>query len=98
MNNSTKFLVNKKDSGKRLDIFLSKKISHLTRSYIKKIIETKQVAINKKIVTSPSKKIKTDDSINIKNSGTEKNSFLEVTKEIESVLNKLKMLQFSEEE
>ena len=39
-----------------------------------------------------------DDSINIKNSGTEKNSFLEVTKEIESVLNKLKMLQFSEEE
>ncbi len=65
MNNSMKFLVNKKDSGKRLDIFLSKKISHLTRSYIKKIIETKQVSINKKIITSPSKKIKTDDSINI---------------------------------
>ena len=39
-----------------------------------------------------------DDSINIKNSGTEKNSFLEVTKEIESVLNKLKMIEFSEEE
>ena len=39
-----------------------------------------------------------DDSINIKNSGTENNLFLEVTKEIESVLNKLKMIEFSEEE
>ena len=39
-----------------------------------------------------------EDSINIKNSSNEKNSFLEVTKEIESVLNKLKMLEFSEEE
>ena len=39
-----------------------------------------------------------ENSINIKNSSNEKNSFLEVTKEIESVLNKLKMLEFSEEE
>ena len=39
-----------------------------------------------------------EDSINIKNSSNEKNSFLEVTKEIESVLNKLKMIEFSEEE
>ena len=39
-----------------------------------------------------------EDSINIKNSSNEKNSFLEVTKEIESVLNKLEMLEFSEEE
>tara|TARA_Y100000748_G_C15283064_1_gene405318 strand:- start:80 stop:277 length:198 start_codon:yes stop_codon:yes gene_type:complete len=39
-----------------------------------------------------------DDSKNIKNSNNEKNSLLEVTKEIESVLSKLKMLEFSEEE
>ena len=38
------------------------------------------------------------DSKNIKNSNNEKNSLLEVTKEIESVLSKLKMLEFSEEE
>ena len=38
------------------------------------------------------------DSKNIENFSNEKNSLLEVTKEIESVLNKLKMLQFSEEE
>ena len=35
-----------------------------------------------------------EDSINIKNSSNEKNSYLEVTKEIESVLNKLKILSF----
>tara|TARA_B100001769_G_C21915377_1_gene493799 strand:+ start:549 stop:746 length:198 start_codon:yes stop_codon:yes gene_type:complete len=39
-----------------------------------------------------------DDSKNIENFSNEKNSLSEVTKEIESVLNKLKMLQFSEEE
>ena len=39
-----------------------------------------------------------DDSKNIENFSNEKNSLSEVTKEIESVLNKLKMLEFSEEE
>ena len=56
MNNSMKFLINKIDSGKRLDIFLSKKISHFTRSHIKKIIEMSNVTINKKVITFPSKK------------------------------------------
>ena len=32
-----KFLVKKKDDNKRLDVFLSEKINHLTRSNIKKI-------------------------------------------------------------
>tara|TARA_B100001029_G_scaffold130504_1_gene109431 strand:+ start:278 stop:1246 length:969 start_codon:yes stop_codon:yes gene_type:complete len=58
-----KFLVNKIDSGKRLDIFLSKKISYLTRSNIKKIIEAKHVKINKKMINFPSQKIKTNDTI-----------------------------------
>ena len=63
MTNSMKFLATKKDDNKRLDIFLSKKIDHLTRSNIKKIIESYNVKINKKITDSPSKKIKAKDVI-----------------------------------
>ena len=58
-----KFLVEKKDDGKRLDVFLSKKIDYLTRSNIKKIIESKNVKINKKTNSSSSKKIKLNDEI-----------------------------------
>ena len=61
-----KFLINQQDSGKRLDIFLSKKIDFYTRSYIKKIITSGNVTINKKNVHSPSKKIKVKDQIEIK--------------------------------
>ncbi|MBD1172594.1 RluA family pseudouridine synthase [Pelagibacterales bacterium SAG-MED05] len=66
MNNSMKFLVKKKDDSKRLDIFLSEKIKHLTRSNIKKIIESRNVKINKKITDSPSKKVKIIDEVMIK--------------------------------
>ena len=61
-----KFLVKKSDDSKRLDIFLSEKIKHLTRSNIKKIIESKNVKINNKITDSPSKKIKIDNEVVIK--------------------------------
>ena len=61
-----KFLVKKSDDSKRLDIFLSEKIKHLTRSNIKKIIESKNVKIDKKIADSPSKKIKIDNEVVIK--------------------------------
>ena len=66
MNNSIKFLVSEKDNSSRLDIFLSKKIDHLTRSNIKKIINSNQVKINKKVTNSSSKKIKLSDVIEIK--------------------------------
>ena len=66
MNNSMKFLVKKSDDSKRLDIFLSEKIKHLTRSNIKKIIESQIVKINNKIADSPSKKIKIDNEVVIK--------------------------------
>ena len=66
MNNSMKFLVSEKDDGIRLDIFLSKKIDHLTRSNIKKIINSDYVKINKKIADSSSKKVKLNDIIEIK--------------------------------
>ena len=61
-----KFLVSEKDNGSRLDIFLSKKIDHLTRSNIKKTIDSNQVKINKIITNSSSKKIKSSDVIEIK--------------------------------
>jgi 23S rRNA pseudouridine1911/1915/1917 synthase len=60
-----KFLVKEKDDSKRLDVFLSNKINHLTRSNIKKIIESNNVKINKKITSSSSKKVKLNDSITI---------------------------------
>ena len=66
MNNSMKFLVTEKDNGSRLDIFLSKKIDHLTRSNIKKIINSNNVKINIKVSNSPSKKIKLHDVVEIK--------------------------------
>ena len=59
------FLVKENDDGERLDVFLSKEISHLTRSNIKKIIDSNNVKINKKMVNSSSKKVKLNDSVSI---------------------------------
>ena len=67
-----KFFINKNDNDIRLDVFLSNKIVHLTRSNIKKIIENGNVKINNKIINSPSKKVKTTESISV--SLKEKNS------------------------
>ena len=49
MNNTIKFSVDSKNSGKRLDVFLKENISHLTRSFLKKLIENEKVKLNKKI-------------------------------------------------
>ena len=69
MNKTIEFSINKKNNGERLDVFLSKEIKNLTRSYIKKLIEKKNVRLNKSIKTSPSTKIKTND----KNAGKGRN-------------------------
>ena len=63
MNKTIEFLINKKNNGERLDVFLSKKIKNLTRSYIKKLIEKNNVRLNKTINTSASTKVKTKDKI-----------------------------------
>ena len=63
MNKTIEFSINKKNSGERLDIFLSKKITTLSRSYIKKLIEKNQVILNNITNTSPSSKVKTNDKI-----------------------------------
>ena len=63
MNKTIEFLVDRRNSGERLDVFLSKKITIHTRSYIKKLIEKKNVKLNKVINNSPSTKIKTNDKV-----------------------------------
>jgi len=62
---SIKFLVDKCDSGKRLDIFLSEKLDELTRSNIKKVIDAGGVSVNYSVNLFASKKIKLNDSISI---------------------------------
>ena len=63
MDNTIKFSVNSKNSGKRLDIFLTENINYLTRSFLKKLIKNNQVKINNKVISSPSVKIKLEDQI-----------------------------------
>ena len=63
MNNTIKFSVDVKNNGKRLDIFLRENVKNFTRSYLKKIIENKQVRLNTSILTAPSTKIKDKDEI-----------------------------------
>jgi len=63
MNKTIKFFVEKKFSGERVDIFLSKKIKNYTRSYIKKLIGENNMEINDKLIKSPSTKIKENDQI-----------------------------------
>ena len=65
MNNTIKFSVDESNRGKRLDVFLAENINHLTRSFLKKLIENEQVKINKKIITSPSTKVKIKDLVSI---------------------------------
>ena len=63
MNNTIKFLVDLKDSGKRLDVFLADNVKNFTRSYLKKLIENNQVKLNEKVFLLPSVKIKYKDKI-----------------------------------
>ena len=66
MNNTIKFSVNPQNNGKRLDIFLTENLDNYTRSFLKKLIENKQVKLNNNIASSPSAKIKYKDKIEIK--------------------------------
>ena len=63
MNNTIKFSVDKKNSGKRLDVFLAENINHLTRSFLKRLIENEQVKLNKKVLKAPSTKVKYKDQV-----------------------------------
>ena len=65
MNNTIKFSVSSQNNGKRLDIFLSENIKNYTRSFLKKLIENKQVRLNNISSVSPSAKVKYNDQITV---------------------------------
>ena len=65
MNKTTTFFVEDISDNLRLDKYLASKLKTLTRSQIKKIILSKNVSINKKTTLSPSKKLKSGNSIEI---------------------------------
>ena len=65
MNNTIKFSVDTQNSGKRLDVFLTENIENYTRSFLKKLIENKQVKLNNNLLISPSTKIKFRDLITV---------------------------------
>ena len=64
-NNTIKFSTEEKDIGKRLDVVLTEKIPDLTRSSLKKIVESDGVKIDNLVVNSPSKKLKLKQLISI---------------------------------
>jgi 23S rRNA pseudouridine1911/1915/1917 synthase len=66
MNKTIKFLVKSNDNNMRIDIYLSKNIKHLSRSFVKKLIEEGQIKLNNITVNTPSTKIKAKDKIIIK--------------------------------
>ena len=63
MHKTIEFLVGNSEAFSRVDVYLSKEINYLTRSFIKKIIKEKNLIINGNIVDSPSAKIKANDKI-----------------------------------
>ena len=65
MNNTIKFSVDTKNSGKRLDVFLTKNLKDFTRSSLKKLIEDKRVKLNDNTLTTPSTKVKFEDQVEI---------------------------------
>ena len=65
MNKTTTFFAQLEDNNLRLDKFLTNKLKSFTRSQIKKIIASKAVKIQNKVVSSASKKIKDGEKIEI---------------------------------
>ena len=65
-NNTMKFSINKEEAGIRIDIILANKITNLTRSNIKKVINSRNLKINNLTVTLASRKTKINDYIFVK--------------------------------
>ena len=56
-------IVDEKNEGHRIDIFINKKESLLSRTRIKNLILNKKLKINNQTIITPSKKIKLHDKI-----------------------------------
>ena len=76
MKKTIKLLVNQKDNNKRIDVFLSEIIKEFTRSYIKKLIERKNLLINGRVIKRASTKIKVFDSIKFSLENKENNKLI----------------------
>ena len=76
MKKTIKLLVDQRDNNKRIDVFLSEIIKELTRSYIKKLIERKNLLINGQVIKRPSTKIKVFDSIKFSLENKENNKLI----------------------
>ena len=70
MNNSIKLLVSEDSNDERIDVFLSKELENLTRSFIQKLIKKKKVKINEKSIVTPAMKVKKNDKIVVINNYT----------------------------
>ena len=57
MKNTIKLIVDINDVNQRIDVFLNKKNSHVSRSRIKNLILKKKLKVNNKILIDPSKKV-----------------------------------------
>ena len=65
MKNIINLIVKDDEKNQRVDQFISNKEKDLSRTRIKNLILNKKLKINKKTITDPSKKICTDDFINL---------------------------------
>ena len=65
MNKTTFFFIEESDKNTRLDKFLTDKLKSLSRSQIKKVILSKGVKIDKKVVVSSSEKLKEGSKVEI---------------------------------
>ena len=63
MNDKIKYIVESKEENQRIDIFLNKKNTELSRTRIKNLILSGNVKYNGDILTDPSKKINAEDNI-----------------------------------
>jgi len=63
MNNKIKYIVESKEENQRIDIFLNKRNTELSRTRIKNLILNGNVKYNNDILTDPSKKINAEDQI-----------------------------------
>ena len=74
MKNIINLIVKDDENNQRVDQFISNKEKDLSRTRIKNLILNKKLKINKKTITDPSKKICSDDSINLEIPGPKKTS------------------------
>ena len=65
MKKKINLIVTENDKNLRVDVFINKKTSDLSRTRVKNLILDKKLKLNNKIIIDPSKKISNGDIINL---------------------------------